>query len=129
MRHTVLVIDDQWSMQELARIVLRAAGYRVLLANDVVTGLCLARTEHPDITVLDVSLTEDTRYAFLDNLRQDTTTAMFPLLLISTTPTTDHLLASLPTGMASCLQKPFRPPELLTMVDRLLRHDDMPIAV
>ena len=58
MRHTILVIDDQWSMQELARIVLGAAGYRVLLASDAVTGLCLARTEHPDIAVVDDNIAQ-----------------------------------------------------------------------
>ena len=129
MGHTILVVDDQWSMQELARIVLRTAGYRVLLAGDTVTGLSLARTEHPDLTMLDVHMMNNDGSDFLANMRQDPQTAMIPVLLITTAPAAEEP-ASLPQAdIARCLRKPFRPPELLHMVDRLLHREELPIAV
>lgn len=125
MRHTILVIDDQWSMQELARIVLQNAGYRVLSASDAITGLCLARTEHPDITLLDVQLSNFGGCNVLDELRQDPKTATMPVILI-TTPKQQFRRKK---ASASCLQKPFMPPDLLMMVDGMLHDDEVPIAV
>ena len=125
MRHTVLVIDDQWSMQELARIVLQSAGYRVLLAGDGATGLSLARTQHPDVLVLDWHMLGMHGPDVLRGLHQDPHTAVIPVILI----TTEACAMQLPLGVASCLQKPFHPQALLTVVDNVLRREEMPMAV
>ena len=80
MPYTILVIDDQWSMQEYTRFVLQTAGHRVLLAGETVTGLSLARTEHPDAIIMDERLrSRDMLLA----LRQDSHTATIPVILIT----------------------------------------------
>ncbi|MHB9131574.1 MAG: response regulator [Armatimonadota bacterium] len=129
MRHTVLVIDDQWSMQELARIILRTAGYRVLLASDGATGLSLARIEHPDVIVLDQHMPDMDGMAVLHSLRQDPKTAVIPVVFIATEPQLTAMPIDAQAGSASCLQKPFPPPALLLMVDRMINRDEMPVAV
>jgi DNA-binding response OmpR family regulator len=126
MQHTILVIDDQWSMQELARIVLRTAGYRVLLASDAVTGLCLARIEHPDVTVMDMKLTDRDSNDVLEDLRHDPATANIPVILVSTEMAhgqTTHC------GATGYLHKPFHSPELLRMVDQMIHRDKLSIAI
>ncbi|HEY3379399.1 MAG TPA: response regulator [Armatimonadota bacterium] len=129
MRHTVLVIDDQWSMQELARIVLHTAGYRVLFASDAITGLCLARTEHPDLIVLDDHLTDQSGVGMLDQLRRAPKTATIPVIIIATNATFPDA-GNLASGMVSrYLRKPFHPPELLHLVDHIVQHHELPIAV
>jgi len=122
MRQTILVIDDQWSMQELARIVLQTAGYHVLLAGDGATGLSLARTQHPDLLVLDLHMPGMSGLEVLRCLRQDPHTAAIPTILITTAAN------QAPAGMC-ILQKPFHPPALLLMVDNILRQEQIPIAV
>ena len=121
MQHTILVIDDQWSMQELARVVLQSAGYRVLLAEDGVTGLSLARTEHPDLIVMDLRMPEMNIADFLQGLRRDRDTTAIPVVLISSDSVEEHLLAGLKAGRMDYLRKPFPPPALLTVVKRALR--------
>lgn len=127
--NTILVIDDQWSMQELARIVLRTAGYRVLLAGDLVTGLCLARTEHPDLVVVDKQLMPPGDAGLQQNLQLDPKTAAIPLIIITACPGEDAGAGPLSSGTMARLHKPFHPRELLLLVDRILQHKGLPIAV
>ena len=128
MRYTVLVIDDQWSMQELARIILQAAGYHVLLAGDGSVGLSLARTQHPDILVLDMHMPGMSGIEVLRNLRHQAKTANIPVVLISTREGCTEIPAGLRVGVC-CLQKPFTPQALLLVIDNMLNQDELPIAV
>lgn len=125
MGHTILVIDGQWSTQEFARIVLRTAGYRVLLAGDLVTGLSLARTEQPDVTIFDVNLASPDVSSFLRHLREDAKTVAMPVLLISSVPEQGEREPE----DSERLYKPFQPPELLRKVDHLLHRHELPITV
>jgi CheY-like chemotaxis protein len=122
MRHTILVIDDQWSMQELARVVLQSAGYRVLLADDGVTGLSLARTEHPDVIVMDLRMPELNLEDFLHGLHRETQTASIPVVFIASDNLEERQLNIVKVGHSNCLRKPFPPPALVTMVERALRR-------
>ena len=53
---TVLVVDDDPNVVDLARLYLERDGYQVLTANDGASGLALARDEQPSLVVLDVML-------------------------------------------------------------------------
>lgn len=122
MRHTVLVIDDQWSMQELARIVLQKSGYRVLLASDGISGLSLARTEAPDCVVLDLCLPGRASQEVLHGLRQSAHTALIPVVVITPDGTQLPLAEEPGTRKVSYLKKPFHPSALLLIISRLLRR-------
>ncbi len=126
MRYTILVIDDQWSMQEYTRLVLQTAGYRVLLASDTVTGLCLARTEHPDAVIMDARMGG---MSILQALHNDNHTAAIPVILITLYPQEEDLPSWCCAEASGTLQKPFQPPALLTMIEHMIRPSKMPIAV
>lgn len=53
---TVLVADGEPHVLRLARFRLEREGYHVLTAGDGETALELARAEHPDLCVLDVTM-------------------------------------------------------------------------
>lgn len=128
MTQTVLVIDDQWSMQELARIVFTNAGYRVLLAGDAATGLTLARTEMPDVTLVDMHLPEGDAWHLLNGLRQETETAALPVLLIAAQQPDEAWFDEWRRSAIACLHKPFTPAMLLRMVHQLLPREAMSLA-
>src|SRR5262245_54794851 len=52
----ILVIDDYVDAVEVWELYLRAAGFEVLTATDGVSGLQLARTERPDVVVMDLQM-------------------------------------------------------------------------
>jgi CheY-like chemotaxis protein len=55
-RHTVLIADDDNAARALARTVLDTGAYRLIEATDGEEALALARSERPDLILLDVSM-------------------------------------------------------------------------
>ena len=53
---TILVVDDEPKITQLVRDYLERAGYGVLVAHDGKLALSLAKTEKPDMIVLDLGL-------------------------------------------------------------------------
>ncbi|HMH25846.1 MAG TPA: response regulator [Gemmatimonadaceae bacterium] len=53
---TVLVVEDNPANMTLATFLLKSAGYAVLSATDAEAGLSLARTEQPDLVLMDIQL-------------------------------------------------------------------------
>ena len=57
---TVLVVEDEWLLLELAAEVLEAAGHKVLTATDAHAALSLLRSEPIDLLVTDIDLAAGT---------------------------------------------------------------------
>ncbi len=55
---TILVVDDEPKIVQLARDYLQHAGFAVLSATDGKTALAIVRADKPDIVVLDLGLPE-----------------------------------------------------------------------
>ena len=53
---TVLIVEDNPANMTLATFLLKSAGYAVLSATDAEAGLALARTEQPDLVLMDIQL-------------------------------------------------------------------------
>jgi len=121
MQHTILVIDDQWSMQEFARVVLQSAGYCVLRAKDGMAGLSLARTEHPDAIVMDLRMPECNVIDFLHGLHAERDTVSIPVIFIASDKQETGVLAGMQASYMDCLCKPFPPPALISKVERALQ--------
>lgn len=69
-RGSVLVIDDTASMRQLIEVGLRARDWRVLLAEDARRGIELAKSEAPDVILLDHVLPDATGLEVLRSLRE-----------------------------------------------------------
>ena len=54
---TILLVEDNDYNRSVASLVLRASGYEVLEADDGATALSLARSERPDLVIVDIQLT------------------------------------------------------------------------
>jgi len=53
---TVLIVEDNPANMTLATFLLKSAGYAVLSATDAEAGRTLARTEQPDLVLMDIQL-------------------------------------------------------------------------
>jgi DNA-binding response OmpR family regulator len=69
---TVLLVDDEFALRRVLRIILEQAGFRVLEAHDGMAGLELVerRTEEIDVVVLDRSMPRLSGEQFLAELRR-----------------------------------------------------------
>jgi two-component system cell cycle response regulator DivK len=82
----VLVIEDMLDNAELARKVLTARGYEVILAYDAESGLKTAIEQHPDIILLDLGLPDYDGQTLAGWLRDESSIANVPIVAVTAWP-------------------------------------------
>lgn len=115
----VLVIDDEPDVLLLCRVNLEHAGHEVLMAADGLHGVELARSERPDVIVLDLMMPRMDGYGVLEELSGDTGTRGVPVLILTARTRTEDQLRGWRAGAAGYLTKPFTPNSLTADVARL----------
>lgn len=117
----ILVIDDDTLLRGAVRIVLEAAGYEVIEADDGEAGLRLHQEHSPDLVLVDIFMPERDGLEVIRDLR-----ARHPRAKIvamsggGRSGTLDVLEAAAAFGAQRTLSKPFPPSELLTVLRELL---------
>ncbi len=120
MGEKILVIEDDPSILRGLQLNLGMEGYLVRSASDGETGLALARTEHPDLVVVDVMLP---RLGGLEVVREiRAADPELPVLILSAKGHESDKVAGLQLGADDYLVKPFGLKELLARIDALLRR-------
>jgi two-component system, cell cycle response regulator DivK len=79
----VLVIEDNASNMTLATFLLESAGHTVLSATDAEAGLNLARTEHPELILMDIQLPGMDGLEATALLKDDASTRAIPVIALT----------------------------------------------
>jgi DNA-binding response OmpR family regulator len=116
----ILVVDDEPEAVELLDFNLRQAGYAVTTAGDGAEALKKARTQSPDMIVLDVMLPEMDGFEICKSLRLDSATAKIPIIMLTAKAAEIDRVLGLELGADDYLTKPFSPRELLLRIKKIL---------
>ncbi len=79
----ILFIEDEASLQKTLGELLRGEGYEVISALDGESGLNLARTQSPDLIILDLILPKIHGLDVLKELKKDDTTREIPIIILT----------------------------------------------
>jgi two-component system phosphate regulon response regulator PhoB len=115
-----MVVDDEPDAVELVAFNLRQAGYSVTTAADGAEALQKARTQLPDLIVLDVMLPEMDGFEICKLLRHDPTTTRVPIVMLTAKAAEVDRVLGLELGADDYLTKPFSPRELMLRVKKVL---------
>jgi DNA-binding response OmpR family regulator len=121
---TILIVEDEPRIAELARDYLAHAGFAVRLAVDGPTGLASALRDRPDLIVLDLGLPGLDGLDVTRKLRADPATATVPIVMLTARDDELDKLLGLELGGDDYLTKPFSPRELVARVRAVLRRVD-----
>ena len=124
-RHTVLVVEDEPQIAEIARDYLMRAGYGVLTAADGRTALDLARERRPSLVVLDLNLPELSGFDVARALRRESDV---PIVMLTARVDESDRLRGLDIGADDYITKPFSPRELVARVKAVLRRSDAAVG-
>ena len=116
----ILVVDDEPEAVELLEFNLKQAGYAVTTAGDGAEALKRARTQSPDMIVLDVMLPEMDGFEICKSLRLDSTTSKIPIIMLTAKAAEIDRVLGLELGADDYLTKPFSPRELLLRIKKIL---------
>ena len=117
----VLVVEDEIKIARLVRDYLRQAGFDVLEATDGPSALSLARTEKPDMIVLDLGLPGRDG---LDVTRELRATSSVPIIMLTARSEETDRIVGLELGADDYITKPFSPKELVARIRAVLRRAD-----
>ena len=116
---TILVVDDEPKIVQLARDYLEHAGFAVLVAVDGRAALDTIAATPPDLVVLDLGLPEIDGLEVTRRVRRD---GEIPIIMLTARDDELDKLLGLELGADDYLTKPFSPRELVARVRAVLRR-------
>jgi DNA-binding response OmpR family regulator len=125
----ILVIDDNDEIRNLVKAILKSYGFSVLEACTGQLGMTLMHDERPDLVVCDVNMPGMDGYETLSAVRDSSSTAQIPFILMTGLVSRDGFRRGMVCGADDYLVKPFTPDELVeAVISRLSRHTDILMA-
>lgn len=120
---TILVVDDEANIRDLARMYLEKEGYHVITANDGRQALDTIQTITPSLIVLDLMLPEMDGWEVCRRVRASSN---LPILMLTARDDDIDKIVGLELGADDYLTKPFNPRELIARVRAILRRISSP---
>ena len=120
----VLIVDDLATNRIVYKVKLVGAFYQPILAADGESCLRLARSESPDLILLDLMLPDIPGAEVLRRLRADPVTRDIPVVVLTASRDGEARLAALQAGADDVLTKPVDEQTLLARLRNLLRGRD-----
>jgi len=119
MDQTVLLIDDDADLLQLASLIFKKAGAQVITANDGLEGISKFFTYHPDLIILDVMMPGNNGFDVCQRIRQ---VSDAPLIMLTSLNREEDMLKGLAAGADDFLSKPFNTEILLARAQTVLRR-------
>jgi len=116
----VLIIEDNPANMTLATFLLQSAGHSVLPARDAETGLSLARSEQPDLILLDIQLPRMDGLQATALLKGDGTTRDIPVIALTALAMKGDEERILAAGCDGYIAKPLAYKDFLATISRHL---------
>ena len=124
MTGTILIVDDEASIRELLKFNLQKEGYTVLEAEEGTNGLLIAKSEKPDLVVLDLMLPGMDGLEICRTLKSQHNTAGIPIIMLTAKNEEIDKIIGLELGADDYLTKPFSPRELVARIKAVLRRSN-----
>ena len=109
---TVLIVEDSPSVRRLIEVSVRPLGVKIIAAEDGLSGLAMARSDVPDVILLDIGLPGIDGWEVLRELRSDPTTADISVIIVTAHAQPEVAAAAERRGADGFITKPFRPGHL-----------------
>ena len=114
--YKILIVDDVVSNVLLLKILLTNEQFQVCTANNGTTCIEVAKTEHPDLILLDVMMPDINGFDTAVVLKKDATTRDIPIIFLTALNTPQDLVRGFQVGASDFLTKPFNKEELVMRV-------------
>jgi len=119
---TILIIEDERDLAELVSFNLAKEGYRPIIALDGISGLEAARSDAPDLILLDLMLPGMAGIDVCKALKGSLKTALIPIILLTAKGEEIDRVVGFEIGADDYVVKPFSTRELLLRVKAVLRR-------
>ncbi len=119
-RIVVACIDDSKTVQRNVKLILEAAGYRVLELMEPARVLTMLVRDKPDLVLMDISMPEIDGYELCRMLRLSTALKEVPIVMLTGRDGLVDRIRARMVGATNYITKPFQPEQLLSIVNELV---------
>jgi two-component system, OmpR family, alkaline phosphatase synthesis response regulator PhoP len=116
----ILVVDDEPDIVETLAFMLQARNFDVITASGGLEGLAKVRSEHPDLTLLDIMMPGMDGYDVCIKLKKDKDTQNMPVIMLTAKGENEAVIRAHKSGADDYIVKPFNLPTLVSKLNRLL---------
>jgi DNA-binding response OmpR family regulator len=116
----ILIVEDDPDIRKSMNVRLKASGYDVFVASDVITAVIMARKHEPDLIILDLGLPGGDGFDVMNRLKIVPTLALIPIIIVSGRTGLPNQERAQEAGVQAFLQKPVENAELLAVIRKTL---------
>jgi DNA-binding response OmpR family regulator len=119
----ILFIEDEDALQKTFRDVLEKEGYQMISALDGESGLRLAKSQKPDLILLDLILPKKDGFEVLKELKEDENTREIPVIVLTNLEDIESVEKAIELGATTYLVKAqYSLKEVIQKVKKALRR-------
>jgi two-component system, cell cycle response regulator DivK len=118
----ILIVEDNTANMTLAVYLLESVGHEVLSATDAEAGLSLARSEHPDLVLMDIQLPGMDGLEATAQLKREEGTRAIPVIALTALAMKGDEERILAAGCDGYIAKPMKYKEFLATVAEQLER-------
>ena len=117
----ILVVEDDFDIQELLLNFLQEAGYDVTVANDGVEALSLYASDQFDLILLDIMLPKIDGFSVCELIRKQ---SQIPIIMLTALSGEEEQIRGLDLQVDDYITKPFSMPVLVRKIAAVLRRSN-----
>ena len=120
MAKTIMVVDDSTSLRQVVGIALKGAGYDVIEGGDGSHALQQLKGQRVHLIISDVNMPNMDGITFVKAVKQMPAYKFTPIVMLTTESADEKKRAGQEAGAKAWMTKPFRPEQLLGVVQKLV---------
>ncbi|MCE4557764.1 response regulator [Roseateles cellulosilyticus] len=120
MAKTIMIVDDSASLRQVVSIALRGAGYDVIEGCDGADALRKLTGQKVHLIISDVNMPNMDGISLVKAVKQLPTYKFTPIVMLTTESQEAKKAAGQAAGAKAWMLKPFSPPQLLSVVQKLV---------
>jgi two-component system cell cycle response regulator DivK len=120
MSKKVLVVEDQEDNRKIIRDLLTTRGFEVIEAINGVEGLQLARSQQPDLILMDIQLPGMQGYEVIKLIKAEQNLKDIPIFVVTSYAMSGDAGKAFKAGCNAYFAKPYSPRELLAKIQEIL---------
>jgi two-component system cell cycle response regulator DivK len=116
MSKRILVVEDQEDLRGVLRDLLTGSGYTVIEAADGEAGVAKARSEHPELILMDIQMPVIDGYEATRRIKVDPALKPIPIVAVSSFAMKGDEEKARAAGADHYVTKPYSPMQLLRLI-------------
>lgn len=120
-RKKILLVDDSKTALMMTQMLLNGEPFQFITAANGEDAVAKARTERPDLIVMDVVMPRMDGFEACRAIRSDATTKNIPIIMVTTRSEQENVTTGFDSGCNDYILKPVNGLELLEKINTFLR--------